>query len=72
MESLKYEEALKQLEEIVEKLESGDLDLQESINAFEKGIKLAVFCQEELRKADGKISKLIKNIEGELELIEFE
>jgi exodeoxyribonuclease VII small subunit len=72
MECLKFEDALKQLEKIVEELESGELELEESIAAFEKGVNLSLHCQQELKKADGKIQKLIKNLEGEFELIELE
>lgn len=71
MESIKFEEAIKRLEDIVEQLESGELELEESIKVFEEGIRLAVFCQQELKKADGKIQQLLKNLDGELELVDF-
>ena len=69
---MKFEDALKRLEDIVEQLESGELELEESIKVFEEGIRLAVFCQQELEKADGKIQQLLKNLDGELELVDFE
>jgi exodeoxyribonuclease VII small subunit len=72
MENLKFEDSLKKLETIVEKLESGDLSLEESLQAFEEGVSLSLSCQQELKKADGKVNLLIKKMNGELELIEFE
>lgn len=72
MENMKFEDALKRLEDIVEQLESGELELEESIQVFEEGIRLAVFCQQELKKADGKIQRLLKNLDGKLELVDFE
>lgn len=69
MESMKFEQAMKRLEEIVDQLESGDLELDQSIKLFEEGIKLSLFCQEELNQADGKVQRLLKNLTGELELI---
>ncbi|MEN6461226.1 MAG: exodeoxyribonuclease VII small subunit [Syntrophomonas sp.] len=72
MEDLKFEDSLKKLEAIVEKLESGDLSLEESLQAFEEGVSLSLFCQQELKKADGQVTLLIKKINGELELTKFE
>jgi exodeoxyribonuclease VII small subunit len=72
MEDLKFEDSLKKLEAIVEKLESGDLSLEESLQAFEEGVSLSLFCQQELKKADGQVTLLIKKMNGELELTKFE
>ena len=60
-----FEKALEQLEGIVEDLESGDLSLENSLNSFEKGIKLARQCQEQLSKAELQVQKLIEE-NGEL------
>ena len=49
MPKLTYETAVKQLEEIVEKLEGGQLSLDESVKLFEKGAKLSAFCDKALR-----------------------
>jgi len=68
----KFEDALKRLEEIVEKLEAGDQPLEKSLGLFEEGIKLARFCSTKLNEAEKKISLLIKNKEGELELKSFD
>lgn len=68
----KFEEALKRLEEIVEKLESGDQPLEKSLALFEEGIKLARFCNVKLNEAEKKISLLMKDKSGNLELKEVE
>jgi len=63
---------LLKLEEIVRSLESEELELEESIKLFEEGIKLSVYCQQELERADGRIQQLLENIQGVLELTEVE
>ncbi len=60
-----FEKALEQLEGIVKDLESGDLSLENSLKSFEKGIKLARQCQEQLSKAELQVQKLIEE-NGEL------
>ena len=62
---INFEKALEQLEGIVEDLESGDLSLENSLKSFEKGIKLARQCQEQLSKAELQVQKLIEE-NGEL------
>ncbi len=69
---IKFETALLKLEKIVQALESEELELEESIKLFEEGIKLSLYCQQELERADGKIQQLLENIQGELELAEVE
>ena len=70
--SQKFEDALKRLEEIAEKLESGDQPLGKSLALFEEGIKLSRFCSTKLNEAEKKISLLMKNKSGDLELKEFD
>jgi exodeoxyribonuclease VII small subunit len=72
MENINFDSALERLEEIVGKLESGQLSLEESVVLFEEGVKLSVYCQKELKKTNGKVQRLMKKLNGELELIEFE
>ena len=60
-----FEKALEQLEGIVVDQESGDLSLENSLKSFEKGIKLARQCQEQLSKAELQVQKLIEE-NGEL------
>lgn len=69
---MNFEEALKRLEEIVKKLENGDLSLKESIAVFEEGMRLSLYCQEELEKASARIKKLVSRDDGEWELVEFD
>lgn len=72
MKKLNFDSALKRLEEIVDQLEAGQLSLEESLKVFEEGVKLSLYCQEELQKTDGKVSLLIKKMNGGLELADFE
>jgi len=72
MVKLNFDNALEKLEIIVEQLESGQLSLEESLAVFEEGVKLSLFCQQELKKTDGKFSRLLKQLNGELELSEME
>ena len=59
-----FESAMGQLETLVSKMESGDLSLEESLEAFEKGVHLTRFCQDQLQKAELKIQEL--NSKGEI------
>ncbi len=71
MDDMKFEQALKRLEDIVESIESGKLDLDESIKLFEEGMRLSAHCQKKLQMADAKIKYLIGDEEsGELNLVE--
>jgi exodeoxyribonuclease VII small subunit len=54
-----FEENLEQLEKIVQSLEAGTATLDESLKAFEKGIKLSRACQKELSRAERKVEMLI-------------
>ncbi len=60
-----FEENLDQLERIVQTLEEGTTTLDESIKAFEKGIKLSRACQKELNKAEKKVEILV-NEDGQV------
>lgn len=64
MAGKKFEEALERLETIVQKLESGDLSLEESLRSFEEGTKLANFCHKKLEEAEQKVSILMKESDG--------
>ena len=59
-----FEESLKQLEAIVNKLERGDLPLEESVRLFEEGVKLSNACKQDLEAAEGKIQILLKQKDG--------
>lgn len=72
MSEMSFEEALKELEEIVGKLEDGELSLDASLGLFEKGVKLTKFLKKELEKAEKKIDILLKDDEGKIEAKPFE
>lgn len=55
MKKQTYEESMKTLEDIVAKLENGDVPLDESLKLFEEGTKLAAFCSKALDMAEQKI-----------------
>jgi exodeoxyribonuclease VII small subunit len=63
-----FEAALKQLEEIVQRLERGELPLEESLKLYEDGIRLSRLCHAKLEEAEGKIELLMKDAKGELVL----
>ena len=58
-----FESAMEQLETLVSRMESGELSLEESLKAFEKGVHLTRFCQDQLQKAELKVQEL--NSKGE-------
>jgi exodeoxyribonuclease VII small subunit len=59
-----FEEALKSLENVVARLESGEIKLEESIRLFEEGMKLSSLCQKRLDDADRKIEVLLRKPGG--------
>ncbi|MHB2148922.1 exodeoxyribonuclease VII small subunit [Calditrichota bacterium LG25] len=63
-----FEEALARLEEIVGKLESGEISLDKSIKAFEEGQKLVQFCLQKLNEAETKVKKLSQDGDGNFNL----
>ena len=69
---LNLEKALKDLETIVDELESGDLPLDKAMKRFEDGIKLTRSCQTALKDAEQKVEILLKSVGGEEELGDFE
>ncbi|HDN79907.1 MAG: exodeoxyribonuclease VII small subunit [Chloroflexi bacterium] len=71
-ESLSFEQAYHKLEEIVRRLEEGDLSLDDSIALYEEGVKLAQFCEKLLEEAELRIRKLQPDGEGGYALTPFE
>jgi exodeoxyribonuclease VII small subunit len=65
-EAPRFEAALKQLEEIVQRLEKGELPLEESLKLYEEGIRLSRLCHQKLEEAEGRIEMLMKDARGEL------
>ena len=67
MENNSFEKDMKELEEIVNSLENGNLSLEDAIATFEKGMKLSKIANEKLDKAEKKINILITSEDGEKE-----
>lgn len=60
-----FEQALEALETLVERLEKGELTLEESLKLYEEGIRLSRLCHGKLEEAEGKIEMLLKDARGE-------
>jgi exodeoxyribonuclease VII small subunit len=67
-----FETALQRLEEIVRKLDSGDLPLASLLEVYEEGVTLSRFCQTKLEEAERKVEILNKKADGTLERTAFE
>ncbi|HEX2794633.1 MAG TPA: exodeoxyribonuclease VII small subunit [Croceicoccus sp.] len=61
---LSYEQALKALEDVVRRLESGDVALDESITLYERGEKLRAHCQSRLDAAQARIERIVAGPDG--------
>lgn len=64
----KFEDALEELEKVVEQIESGELSLEDSLAAFEQGVRLVKYCNQKLTEVERKIELLVKDKEGKLQL----
>jgi len=71
MAAEKFETSLKRLEEVVKKLEGGELSLEESLKAFEEGVKHAGFCARKLDEAEKRVELLLKQKDGSFIREEF-
>ena len=71
MTDLTFEQALKRLEEIVEALETEDLDLDKSLQFFEEGVSLSRHCNQQLQAAEKRIDILLTRADGTLEAEPF-
>ncbi|MEW6075025.1 MAG: exodeoxyribonuclease VII small subunit [Candidatus Omnitrophota bacterium] len=72
MAEIRFEEALKKLEKIVDDLEKGDLSLEEALKKYQEGLELSRMCSQRLESAKKKIDVLAKNKKGEFELKPFD
>ena len=63
-----FEAALQKLDEIVQKLEKGELPLEQSLVLYEEGVRLSRLCHAKLEEAEGKIELLLKDARGDLVL----
>ena len=66
MGEIKFEKAIQRLEKIVEDLETGELDIDKSLEIFEEGIKMSRVCSKKLSEAEAKIEKLTRDQKGDL------
>lgn len=66
-----FEASLQQLEQLVQQMEQGKLSLEESMQAFEKGVALTRECQQALHKAEQKVQLLMQDANGELDAQPF-
>ena len=66
LEELSFEEAMQNLEKVVQDLETGKLSLDESVKRFEEGMSLSKHCNEILDKAEKQIHILVENENGEM------
>jgi exodeoxyribonuclease VII small subunit len=67
-----FETALKKLEDIVKKLEGGELPLESALTLFEEGIHLSRFCHTKLEEAERRVEILLKNGSGQMRTSPFE
>jgi exodeoxyribonuclease VII small subunit len=67
-----FEEQLKALESVVERLERGELSLEESVRLFEEGMKLSDACKKELEAAEGKIQMLVDRGRGGMKVVDLD
>ena len=64
--STSFENAIAELEEIVKKLEKGELTLDESINCFQRGVELTKYCSKRLDEAERSITMLMEGENGQI------
>ena len=67
-----FEKQLTALESVVERLEQGELSLEESVRLFEEGLKLSDACKKELEAAEGKIQMLVDRGRAGIKVVDFE
>ncbi|HEV2618107.1 MAG TPA: exodeoxyribonuclease VII small subunit [Candidatus Acidoferrales bacterium] len=67
-----FEKSLTRLEEVVKRLESTDLSLDEAMKLFEEGVKLSRDCQKQLEEAEGRVEILLKKADGKIQAEPFE
>jgi len=67
-----FESAMKQLEQIAQELEAGELSLEMAMKKFEEGIQLSRFCAKKLDETERRISILLQDSEGSIQEVPFE
>lgn len=69
---IEFETALKKLETIVEKLENGDLSLEEALKQYEEGVRMADVCSKRITEAEKRVEVLMKTGSGKWQTVPFE
>lgn len=67
-----FEEAYAELEQVVEALEAGGATLDETLSLYERGVKLASYCESVLEQAELRVQMVQQNEDGELDLTDFQ
>lgn len=68
---ISFEEAMEKLEEVVGKLEQGDVPLEEAISMFQEGMTLSKFCHDKLKNVEKSMDRILRE-DGELEFTTFQ
>lgn len=71
IEDMTFEEALKELETTVKRIDNGQETLESAIDAFERGTKLKLYCEQKLKEAKLKIEKITLTADGKIETEEI-
>lgn len=66
IDTLSFEQALAELERIVQQLESGEVELERSIEIYERGAALKAHCDGKLKQAELKVEKIVRGEDGEV------
>ncbi|PRY24485.1 exodeoxyribonuclease VII small subunit [Aliiruegeria haliotis] len=64
VEKMSFEQAMAELEQVVNRLENGDVPLEESITLYERGASLKARCEEQLKAAEEKVAKITQAADG--------
>lgn len=64
IETMSFEDALRELEQIVHRLEAGDVPLEDSIRIYERGAALKAHCEKRLKEAELKVEKVVLGADG--------
>ncbi len=64
-----FKSAIEELEKITDSLESGELELEQSLALFERGVSLIKYCQDRLDSAQARVELLVDSLEGEVEAV---
>ena len=72
IKDMSFEDALAELEGIVEKLERGDAQLEQSITIYQRGAKLKAHCEGKLKDAQMKVEKIVLDGQGNASTTEFD